>query len=54
MAIGATINKEEFKMNVTKKLFLASLLALSIAAPVQAQNPQQGDTTCSSRGRRNK
>ena len=30
-------------MNVTKKLFLASILALSIAPPVQAQNPTQGD-----------
>ena len=30
-------------MNVTEKLFLASILALSIAGPVQAQNPTQGD-----------
>jgi hypothetical protein len=31
----------EFKEDV--KLSLASILALSIAAPVQAQNPKQGD-----------
>jgi len=30
-------------MNITKTLFLASVLALSIAAPVQAQSPTQGD-----------
>jgi hypothetical protein len=30
-------------MNVTEKLFLASILALSIAGPVQAQSPTQGD-----------
>ena len=30
-------------MNVTEKLFPASILALSIAAPVQAQNPKLGD-----------
>ena len=30
-------------MSVTEKLFLASILALSIAAPVQAQSPTQGD-----------
>jgi hypothetical protein len=30
-------------MNITEKLFLASVLALSIAAPVQAQSPTQGD-----------
>ena len=36
------VNKGEFKMNITGKLFLASILALSIAAPVQAQNAQQG------------
>jgi len=30
-------------MNVTGKLFLTSILALSIAGPVQAQNPTQGD-----------
>jgi hypothetical protein len=42
-AIGVTIDKGEFKMSVTKKLFLASILALSIAAPVQAQSPTQGD-----------
>ena len=37
------INKGEFKMNVIEKLFLASVLALSIAGPVQAQNPKLGD-----------
>ena len=30
-------------MDVTKKLFLASILALSIAGPVHAQNPKLGD-----------
>jgi hypothetical protein len=30
-------------MNITEKLFLASILALSIAAPVRAQSPTQGD-----------
>jgi hypothetical protein len=30
-------------MNNTEKLFLASILVLSIAGPVQAQNPTQGD-----------
>ena len=30
-------------MSVTEKLFLASTLALSIAGPVQAQSPKQGD-----------
>ena len=30
-------------MNVTKKLLLASILALSLAWPVQAQSPTQGD-----------
>jgi hypothetical protein len=30
-------------MNITSKLFLASIMALSIAAPVQAQNPKEGD-----------
>ena len=30
-------------MNITKTLFLASVPALSIAAPVQAQSPTQGD-----------
>jgi hypothetical protein len=29
--------------DMTEKLFLASVLALSIAGPVQAQNPTQGD-----------
>ena len=37
------LDKGEFKMSVTEKLFLASILALSIAAPVQAQSPTQGD-----------
>ena len=30
-------------MNITKELFLASVLALWIAGPVQAQSPTQGD-----------
>ena len=30
-------------MNTTRKLLLASIFALSIAAPVQAQNPKGGD-----------
>jgi len=30
-------------MNISRELFLASILALSIAAPVQAQDPKQGD-----------
>jgi hypothetical protein len=30
-------------MNITRKLCLASILALSIAAPLKAQNAQQGD-----------
>ena len=30
-------------MNTTEKLLLASTLALSIAGPVQAQSPTQGD-----------
>jgi hypothetical protein len=30
-------------MGTTTKLALASILALGFAAPVQAQNPQQGD-----------
>jgi negative regulator of sigma E activity len=30
-------------MNTTTKLSLAAMLALSIATPVQAQNPKQGD-----------
>jgi hypothetical protein len=34
-AIGVTIDKGEFEMNITEKLFLASVLALSTAAPVQ-------------------
>jgi hypothetical protein len=33
----------EFKMNVIRKFCVASVLALSIAAPVQAQNAKQGD-----------
>src|SRR5262249_14503285 len=42
-AVGVTISRENFEMNIPKKLFLASALALSIAAPVQAQSPTQGD-----------
>jgi hypothetical protein len=30
-------------MTITRKLCLASILALTITVPVQAQNPQQGD-----------
>jgi hypothetical protein len=30
-------------MNITSKLLLASIVALSFAAPVQAQNPKEGD-----------
>ena len=30
-------------MSITRKLCLASILALSIAAPLQAQNPTRGD-----------
>jgi hypothetical protein len=30
-------------MNITTKLFLASIFALSIVAPVQAQSSKQGD-----------
>ena len=30
-------------MNVTEKLLLASIVALSLAWPVQAQSPTQGD-----------
>ena len=39
--MGVTISRENFKMN--QKLFLASILALSILGPVQAQSPTQGD-----------
>jgi hypothetical protein len=34
---------EESQMSITTKLALASILALGFAAPVQAQNPTQGD-----------
>jgi hypothetical protein len=34
---------EQNQMSITAKLALASILALGFAAPVQAQNPQQGD-----------
>jgi hypothetical protein len=37
--------------DITEKLFLASVLALSIAGPVHAQNPTQGDITSSARHR---
>jgi hypothetical protein len=30
-------------MNATMKLFLTSIIALSVGAPVQAQSPKQGD-----------
>ena len=30
-------------MNIARNLCLASILALSFAAPVQAQNPKEGD-----------
>jgi hypothetical protein len=36
-------NKEEFKMNIAWKFCLVSISALSITAPVHAQNPKQGD-----------
>jgi hypothetical protein len=42
-AISETINKGEFKVTTIRKLCLGSILLLSIAAPVQAQNPKQGD-----------
>ena len=42
-AIPETINKGEFEMSIIRKLCLASILALPFAAPVQAQNPQEGD-----------
>jgi hypothetical protein len=42
-AMGITLSKENFEMNITEKLFLASVLALSIAGPVQAQGPTAGD-----------
>ena len=42
-AIVDSINKGELKMNITTKLFLASVFALSIVAPVQAQSSKQGD-----------
>jgi hypothetical protein len=41
--MDVTITKENFKMNTTEKLLLTSLLTLSIAGPVQAQSPTQGD-----------
>ena len=34
---------EKGQMGITTKLALASILALGFTAPVQAQNPQQGD-----------
>jgi hypothetical protein len=37
-----TMNKGEFEMNSTRTLCLASILALSIAGPVQA-DPKKGD-----------
>ncbi len=42
-AIADTIETGEFEMSVVSKLAVASILALSIAVPVQAQNPQEGD-----------
>jgi hypothetical protein len=33
----------EVKMNITRSFCVAALLALSMAPPVQAQNPTQGD-----------
>jgi hypothetical protein len=41
--VASVDNKEEFQMNMTTKLSLVSIFVLSIAAPVQAQNPKQGD-----------
>jgi hypothetical protein len=34
---------EELKMNVSEKLFLAAILTLSLAWPLQAQSQPQGD-----------
>jgi hypothetical protein len=42
-AMGVPINKGEFQMNMTGKLFLASILALSVTGSVQAQNTTGGD-----------
>lgn len=36
-------NKGELKMNIAWKFCLVSISALSITAPVHAQNPKQGD-----------
>jgi hypothetical protein len=41
--IADTVNKEEVNMNITGTFCLASILALSIAAPVRAQSPKLGD-----------
>jgi hypothetical protein len=39
----ADFTKGEFEMNITGKFLLASILALPIAGPLQAQSPTQGD-----------
>jgi hypothetical protein len=41
--VAGVDNKGEFQMNIATKLSLASFLALSVATPVQAQSPKQGD-----------
>jgi hypothetical protein len=41
--VRAYLDKGECRMNITTKLFLASIFALSIAAPLRAQSPQEGD-----------
>lgn len=48
------VNKGEFQMNITTKLFLASIFALSIAAPVQAQTQNKATTTHPARQHRNR
>jgi hypothetical protein len=40
---GEGVYKGEFKMNVTEKFLLASILALIFAVPAQAQGPTGGD-----------
>jgi len=42
-AIGSDALEQTRDMNVIEKLFVASILVLSMAGPVQAQNPTQGD-----------
>jgi hypothetical protein len=40
--MGVTISRENFEMNITEKLFLASVLALSGAAPDASSKPNAG------------